>query len=316
MNEQQTGPEKYMLRCLQLASCGRGFVSPNPLVGAVVVCRGKIIGEGFHRRYGEAHAEVNAIASVRDRSLLRESTLYVNLEPCSHYGKTPPCAELIIKEKIPRVVVGMEDPFPAVAGRGIGMLREAGLDILCGVMETECRALNRRFITAIEKRRPYILLKWAQSADGFLDRFRLPDGEGRAVRFSNSLTRMQVHKMRAEEDAIMVGKNTELLDHPRLTVRYWEGRDPLKVAADSRIPLREQLCRLAERGVHSLIVEGGAALLQSFIAENLWDEARVEVAVAIELKEGVKAPHLPLTPVEAFNCENYVLFYNNPHHNS
>jgi riboflavin biosynthesis protein RibD len=282
--------EKYMHRCLQLAGYGRGFVSPNPLVGSVIIHDDKIIGEGFHRACGQAHAEVNAIASVKDKEFLKDATLYVNLEPCSHHGKTPPCADLIIRMGIPRVVVGMQDPFPEVAGRGIGRLREHGVEVAVGVLKEECEWLNRRFIIFHREHRPYVILKWAQSADGFMDIIRREGDGQQPVVFSNDFAQIAVHKLRAEEDAIMVGTNTERLDKPRLNVRYWDGKDPLKLIADSSKTLKEQLHELYRQNIQSLIVEGGAKLLASFIKENLWDEARIETAEHILLGEGVKAP--------------------------
>ena len=228
-----TPDERYMLRCLQLAALGQGHVSPNPMVGAVAVCEDRIIGEGYHIRCGDFHAEVNAIRAVRNPELLKKSTLYVSLEPCSHYGKTPPCAQLIIDKQIPRVVIGCADPFKEVSGRGIRMLREAGIQVKVGVLEQECRYLNRFFITAQEKRRPYVLLKWAQSADGFLDRRRRA-GEPPSV-ISNEVTRAFVHRLRAETDAVLVGTNTALLDNPSLTVRDWCGRNPLRLFVDKEL---------------------------------------------------------------------------------
>ncbi|MDR2473665.1 MAG: bifunctional diaminohydroxyphosphoribosylaminopyrimidine deaminase/5-amino-6-(5-phosphoribosylamino)uracil reductase RibD, partial [Tannerella sp.] len=227
----------FIQRCLELASHGAGNVAPNPMVGAVIVHNGLIIGEGFHRRYGEAHAEVNAIASVKDESLLKESTLYVNLEPCSHYGKTPPCAQLIIEKQIPRVVIACEDPFEAVAGRGVKMLREAGIEVVTGVMESEAKALNKYFITAHTKRRPYIILKWAESADGFVDKIRNDRSEP-PVKLSSTLTRMLVHKLRSDVQAIMVGTNTAILDNPSLKVSHWVGKSPVRIVFDryGRIP--------------------------------------------------------------------------------
>ncbi|MDL2322947.1 bifunctional diaminohydroxyphosphoribosylaminopyrimidine deaminase/5-amino-6-(5-phosphoribosylamino)uracil reductase RibD [Bacteroidales bacterium OttesenSCG-928-A17] len=299
-----------MYRCLQLASYGKGFTAPNPLVGAVVVFEDRIIGEGFHRRCGEAHAEVNAIQSVKNENLLADSTLYVNLEPCSHYGKTPPCAELIIRKKIPRVVIGMKDPFPSVAGKGIQRLKEAGVEVKCGVLENECFRLNRRFLRCIQNQRPYIILKWAQSSDGFIDRFRDKGSTENPVRFSTDFTQLLVHKLRAEEAAITVGSRTEELDHPLLNVRFWAGKDPQKIRFDSKEPLEKQLQKLYTEGIQSLIVEGGAALLSSFIQTRLWDEARIEVSDII-LKKGVKAPILGILPDKSLKCENSILFYNN-----
>ena len=323
--------EKYMARCIQLAQGGKGHTSPNPMVGAVVVHEGRIIGEGYHRRCGEAHAEVNAIASVReqDRPLLKEATIYVSLEPCSHYGKTPPCAELILKTGIPRVVVGCLDPFPAVSGRGVRMLQEAGVEVITGVLEAECKALNRAFMRMQTAHRPYVILKWAQSADGFLDRVRTSADEPPVV-LSSAETMRKVHQLRTEVKAIMVGTRTALLDNPSLTVRHWQGTSPLRIALDRSLkipathhlldgtvptliltekaaenrtnvsyvridfnrPLAAQVMAvLAERKVDSLLVEGGTRLLQTFIAEGLWDEARGETA-PLCLGEGVPAPRL------------------------
>jgi diaminohydroxyphosphoribosylaminopyrimidine deaminase/5-amino-6-(5-phosphoribosylamino)uracil reductase len=283
--------EKYMYRCLQLATYGKGFTAPNPMVGAVIVHNDKIIGEGFHRKYGGPHAEVNAITSVKNEQLLRESTLYVNLEPCSHYGKTPPCSELIIRKQIPGVVIGQIDPFPEVSGKGIKKLKEAGIEVVCGVLEEECKALNKNYLTFTQQHRPYIILKWAQSADGFLDRFR-EEGDGqKPFKFSNSFTQMLVHKLRAEEAAIMIGKRTKLLDKPALNVRFWKGNDPERFIADRSRTLQNQLNELYNKNIQSLIVEGGSKLLQSFLAEDLWDETQIEIA-PVFLGEGVKAPVL------------------------
>jgi diaminohydroxyphosphoribosylaminopyrimidine deaminase/5-amino-6-(5-phosphoribosylamino)uracil reductase len=281
--------EKYMLRCLELAKKGKGFVAPNPMVGAVIVCEGKIIGEGYHRKWGDAHAEVNAIRSVRQPELLKKATLYVNLEPCSHFGKTPPCADLIIEKQIPQVVIGQTDPFPQVSGRGINRLTEAGIAVTTDVLKTECEELNKAFITFVNKKRPYILLKFAQSADGYMDKVReINDGQA-PVRFSDDFTQVLVHKMRAEASAITVGSRTLELDKPQLDVRYWQGNNPVRVEADSRKPLLKWMQELYEQNIQSLIVEGGATLIRSFVNENLWDEARIEVST-FRLGEGVKAP--------------------------
>lgn len=228
-----TTDEKYMRRCIQLARNGMYGAPPNPMVGAVIVCRGTVIGEGYHRRCGEAHAEVNAIRSVKNRALLRESTIYVSLEPCSHYGKTPPCADLIIEMGIPRVVIGCADPFAKVAGRGIRKLREAGVDVTVGVLEAECRALNRRFMTFHTLRRPFVTLKWAESADGFIDRLRADDKE-RPFAFSTDYTRMWMHRERALHQAILVGTETAVADNPSLLVRDWPGASPLRLTLDRR----------------------------------------------------------------------------------
>lgn len=326
-----TTDEKYMYRCLQLARKGLGHVSPNPMVGAVIVHEGRIIGEGYHRCYGESHAEVNAIASVKDKSKLKESTIYVSLEPCSHYGKTPPCAELIVRHEIPRVVVACLDPYPSVAGRGIAILRDAGITVEVGVLENEALELNKEFITLQTKQRPYIYLKWAQSKDGFIAR-RDAAGKSMPVILSNPFTQLLVHKMRSETDAIMVGTNTAVLDNPQLSTRLWSGKNPVRVVLDrtgripqdyklldntiktivfteamaeekkqgkiSFVPVRfdEQLLNevfkiLAERNIASVMVEGGSHLLQSLIDSDLWDEACVEVADA-ELGSGLKAPEV------------------------
>ena len=297
-----------MRRCLQLAVNGKGFVAPNPMVGAVIVCNDRIIGEGFHGKYGGPHAEVQAIASVKDEYLLKTSTLYVNLEPCSHYGKTPPCVDLIRKKQIPRVLIGQEDPFPEVSGRGVKLLREAGIDVACGILEEECKELNKRFLTYTLQHRPYVMLKWAQSADGFIDQLREEDDGKFPVKISNAFTRLLVHKTRAEEAAIMVGTRTLRLDKPALNVRYWKGNNPERIIVDSKQSLRHQLETLYERKIQSLMVEGGAKLIQSFLNENLWDEMHIEVA-AFSLKKGVAAP-LPSGVLQNVQkCENSVVFY-------
>jgi len=304
-----------MRRCLQLAAYGKGFVAPNPMVGAVIVHNNKIIGEGFHSVYGGPHAEVQAIASVKNDKLLKKSTLYVNLEPCSHYGKTPPCVDLIIEKQIPKVVIGHEDPYPEVSGKGIKKLRDAGIEVVCGVLEKECKELNKRFLTYILQQRPYIILKWAQSSDGFLDNIREENDGKLPVKFSNSYSQILVHKMRAEESAIMVGTRTLFLDKPALNVRYWKGNNPKKITADSKQSLKNQMISLYEQKNQSLIVEGGAKLLQSFLKENLWDEIQIEIA-SFPLKSGVAAP----TPIGILQnvqkCENSVLFHYKNGYNS
>jgi len=297
-----------MRRCLQLATCGKGFVAPNPMVGAVIVHNNRIIGEGFHGKYGGPHAEVQAIASVKDEKLLKSSTLYVNLEPCSHYGKTPPCVDLIREKQIPRVVIGQEDPFPKVSGRGIKILRETGIEVIQGILEEECKELNKRFLTYTLQHRPYIILKWAQSADGFLDRHREENDGEVPVKFSNYFTQMLVHKTRAEESAIMVGTRTLRLDKPALNVRYWKGNDPERITLDSKQSLQQQIRLLYERKIQSLMVEGGAKLLQSFLNENLWDEIQIEVA-AFPLNKGVAAPAPKGILQNVQKCENSVLFH-------
>lgn len=276
------------------------------MVGAVLVHDGRIIGEGYHIQCGQAHAEVNALRSVRpaDRALLADSTLYVSLEPCAHYGRTPPCASLIIKSGIPRVVVGCIDSFSKVQGRGIAMLREAGVDVTVGVLEEECKTLNRRFFTAQTLHRPYITLKWARSADGFIDRWRETDNEEPA-RLSTPCSQMRVHRLRALHQAILVGHGTLLKDHPALTVRHWTGQDPLRIVlgrvAEGDMPTGFQayadiptmLGELFRQGVQSLLVEGGQQTLQSFIDQGLWEEAYVELSTT-ELGSGVPEPRMPV----------------------
>lgn len=319
--------EKYMRRSIQLALNGLCNSAPNPMVGAVIVCDGKIIGEGYHIHCGEAHAEVNAIRSVKDTSLLKRSTIYVTLEPCSHYGKTPPCADLIIEKEIPRIVIGCQDPFSKVAGRGIQKLKDAGREVIVGVLEQECKYLIRRFITFHTQHRPYITLKWAESADKFIDVCRT---EGHPVILSSPLTSMLVHKKRAEHNAIMVGTHTAKLDNPSLNVRHWQGRSPVRIVIDRTLTLPSDLhlfdgstptlvftevaqepktnieyltidfqqdillpilAILYARGLQSLLVEGGSMLLQSFINTGLWDEIFVE-ETPISLHSGVKSPEI------------------------
>lgn len=284
----KTEDEKYMSRCLQLAHGGMYYAKPNPMVGAVIVCDGRIIGEGYHIRCGEGHAEVNAFAALRpaDERLLPRSTLYVSLEPCSHYGRTPPCASLIIRKGVRRVVVGCIDPFARVHGRGIAMLREAGIEVTVGVLEDECKSLNRRFFTFHEKRRPYITLKWAQTANGFID-----DNHRPAV-ISTSFTRMLCHKLRAENDAILVGRVTAERDKPQLNVRYWHGEDPMRIVLGGGMDMAKLLDELHGKGVQSLLVEGGAMTINSFINAGLWDCIRVETA-PLTVSGGTRAPELP-----------------------
>ena len=291
MNAQQSEDEKYMRRALQLARGGREHAAPNPMVGAVVVVDGRIIGEGYHRRCGGSHAEVNAIRMAQERGAeFGDSTIYVTLEPCAHYGKTPPCAQLIIDTGIPRVVVGCRDPFAKVDGLGIKMLRDAGIDVTVGVLEDECIALNRRFMTFHSLRRPFVTLKWAQSSDGYIDR-RREEGDGqKPVIFSNPRTQQICHRRRAEHDAIVVGWRTNRLDRPSLTTRLWPGDNPLRIVMERQSP-QELLDSLFAQGVQSVLVEGGAHTLQAFIDAGLWDEAYVETAPWC-LHDGVKAPVL------------------------
>ena len=284
--------EKYMRRCLQLAQNGHQNAKPNPMVGAVIVSAdGRIIGEGYHVRCGEGHAEVNAFASVKaeDEALLSEATIYVSLEPCSHYGKTPPCADLIIKKGVRRVVVGCVDPFAEVQGRGIRKIREAGIEVEVGVLEKECMDLNRRFFTFHREQRPYIILKWAQTANGFIDDHFNP------VQISNDFTKMLSHKLRAEEDAILVGRVTDERDHPQLTVREWWGPNPKRLVIDHAHPLN--LESLHSHQIQSLIVEGGARTLQSFLDKGLWDELRVETNFDMTVSDGTRAPLIPAEAV-------------------
>lgn len=290
-----TTDEKYMSRCIQLARNGKKNAQPNPMVGAVIVCDGKIIGEGYHVRCGEGHAEVNACASVRaeDEWMLRESTIYVSLEPCSHYGKTPPCADLLISKGFKRCVVGCMDPFAKVHGRGIEKLRAAGIEVTVGVMEKECIELNTRFITFHSLHRPHVTLKWAESADGFID-----------GHISNTYTQMLCHKLRAENQAILIGKNTLITDEPSLTTRVWYGDSPKRYVVSSNklaLPdgftqilstdINSVLTTLWEDGVQTVLVEGGAKLLQSFINSGLWDDCYVEKGL-VNICGKVKAPVL------------------------
>jgi len=317
--------ELYMHRCLELAALGFGNVAPNPLVGAVLVKDGKIIGEGYHQQYGKAHAEVNCINSVKaqDQHLIADATLYVNLEPCSHFGKTPPCADLLIQQKVKQVVIGSLDPNPLVAGKGLEKLKQAGTLVNAGVLDEECNFLNRRFFTFHTKQRPYVILKFAQSEDGFMALL-----EQKKYWLTNEESVQLVHKWRSEEPAIMVGTSTVLADDPQLTVRAWQGKNPLRIAIDKdlKLPLSkkifdsaadtiiynavETICKdnlhfvkidfevsilpqimkeLFERNIQSVIIEGGAFLLQSIIAENLWDEARVFTTTQL-FERGLKAP--------------------------
>jgi diaminohydroxyphosphoribosylaminopyrimidine deaminase/5-amino-6-(5-phosphoribosylamino)uracil reductase len=313
-------------------------VAPNPMVGAVLVYEHRIIGEGYHMKYGQAHAEVNCIAAVKDedRGLIPQSTIYVSLEPCAHFGKTPPCADLIIRERIPRVVVGCRDPFPLVDGKGIEKMRAAGISVEVGVLEKECIELNRRFFTFNTQHRPYIVLKWAQSMDGKVGgaSYKLQatsyKEEGRVL-ISNEYTNRLVHKWRSEEAAILVGTNTALLDDPALTVRLWKGPDPIRLVIDKDLSLPASLrlfdgqvrtivfnlLKHGEQGnlqyyqlagdsslvhqlvvalhqlkIQSVLVEGGAALLQSFIDEGYWDEARIITNETLQIPGGLASPVL------------------------
>lgn len=301
---QQEIDEHFMRRCLQLAKNGRQNAKPNPMVGAVIVSEdGRILGEGYHVRCGEGHAEVNAFASVKpeDEHLLAGATIYVSLEPCSHYGKTPPCADLIVSKRVKRCVCGCVDPFAKVQGRGIQKIREAGIEVTVGVLESECLELNKRFITYNTHQRPYIILKWAQTANGFLD------NEGKGMAVSSAFTKMLSHKLRAENDAILVGRVTDERDHSQLNVRDWYGKNPVRLVIDRHHPcfegldfskgneavLRQMMSFLYINKVQSLIVEGGAITHQSFLDAGLWDEIRIETATAKFVKTGTEAPRLP-----------------------
>ena len=305
-----TEDEKYMQRCIQLAKNGWQNAKPNPMVGAVIVYDGRIIGEGYHVRCGEGHAEVNAFASVsaEDEALLPESTIYVSLEPCSHYGKTPPCADLIIKKGVRRVVVGCIDEFAEVQGRGIRKLREAGIEVEVGVLEEDCKALNRRFFTFHREKRPYIILKWAQTANGFIDDNYQP------TQISSDFTKMLSHKLRAEEDAILVGRVTDERDHPQLNVREWRGQDPKRLVIDHAHPLN--LESLHAHHIQSLIVEGGAETLRSFLVQGLWDEIRVETNTLMTVSDGTRAPQIPANAVvvnsHLYDSQQITIYRKNP----
>ncbi|GGW85272.1 bifunctional diaminohydroxyphosphoribosylaminopyrimidine deaminase/5-amino-6-(5-phosphoribosylamino)uracil reductase RibD [Salegentibacter mishustinae] len=319
--------EKYIKRCIELAKNGLGATYPNPLVGSVIVHKNSIIGEGWHQKAGAPHAEVNAVNSVKDKSLLKKSTIYVSLEPCSHFGKTPPCSDLIIAKGIKKVVIGAVDPFAEVAGRGIKKLMEAGCEVQVGVLEQECQDLNKRFFTFHQKKRPYIILKWAQTADGFIAPKIQEKRE--PVWITNQYSKQLVHKWRSEEQAILVGTNTAIADNPKLNTRLWKGENPVRAVIDKKLKIPEesalfdgtiktivltenekksdnnnlafekldfqqdlpnQICEVLYRhNLQSVIIEGGAKTLQTFTDNNLWDEARVFTGIS-EFHKGVKAP--------------------------
>ncbi|MCO5260479.1 MAG: bifunctional diaminohydroxyphosphoribosylaminopyrimidine deaminase/5-amino-6-(5-phosphoribosylamino)uracil reductase RibD [Crocinitomicaceae bacterium] len=331
--------EFYIQRCIDLALKGKGNVAPNPMVGAVIVYNDEIIGEGYHQKYGEAHAEVNAVNSVKNKGLLCESTIYVSLEPCSHYGKTSPCSDLLVASQFKRVVIGSVDSNSKVAGKGIEKLRNAGIAVTVGVLEKECRELNKRFFTFHENKRPYVILKWAQTKDGFIDKFREKNETG-IYWITGPQTKKNVHQWRAEEAAILVGKNTVLNDNPSLTVREVAGKNPIRVVLDSQLSLAmdasvfscesptivfntiksgvegtitwiqlEQLTPAAilqalfEKNIQSIIVEGGKQVLDAFIQSRLWDEARI-LTGNIEWNGGIEAPQLPnSTLIETYKIE-------------
>lgn len=322
-----TSHETYIKRCLELAQNGLGTTYPNPLVGSVIVNNNKIIAEGWHRKSGEPHAEVNAINAVKNKNLLTESTIYVNLEPCSHFGKTPPCADLIIEHKIPKVVIGTIDPFAKVCGNGIEKLKKTGIEVEVGFLEKECNELNKRFFTFHQKKRPYIILKFAQSQDGFIA--PLQKNETKPIWISNEISRQLVHKWRSEEQAILVGTNTVLQDNPKLDVRDWTGQNPIRIVLDRQLKIpknyavydktvktifitekevfsedenlifekidfdknvNNQILEVLYRNqIQSVIIEGGKTVLESFIEDNLWDEARV-FSSDLFFEKGIKAP--------------------------
>ena len=326
----------YMQRCIELAQNGVGNVSPNPMVGAVVVHNDKVIGEGYHQLYGEAHAEVNAINAVKDKSLLSKATIYVSLEPCVHFGKTPPCSDLIIESKIPNAVIGCRDSYKEVDGKGIEKLQKAGVNVIFGVLEKDCLDLNKRFFTFHEKKRPYIILKWAQSQDGFMDKIRT-DTCPTINWITHPNTKQLTHKWRSEEDAILIGKNTAINDNPELTTRAVDGKNPTRIVIDRKLELSKDLkifnsasktiilnelkneendsilhkkvffesffddlwSICTENDIISLIVEGGAFTLNQFIEKDLWDEARVLTGDPF-FEEGVKAPQLNIKSAEKF----------------
>lgn len=323
--------EFFMQRCIELAYNGLGNTYPNPLVGSVIVYDNKIIGEGFHTKAGEPHAEVNAINSVNNKKLLRNSTIYVNLEPCSHYGKTPPCADLIIKNQIPNVVIGTIDPFSKVKGKGVEKLRNAGCNVEVGVLESKCKELNKRFFTFHTKKRPYVILKWAQTVDGFIDILRNKNSKKEINWITNEISKTYVHKWRSEEQAILIGTNTAINDNPKLNVRNWYGKNPVRILIDenlitdkelniydetsetiifndiknnfeienlhyAKIDFKKNVIQqifdfLYNRNIQSVIVEGGTFLIKSIYKDNLWDEARVLIGDKF-FHQGIKAPEI------------------------
>lgn len=336
-----TTHEFYMKRCIELAKNGLGTTYPNPLVGSVIVHEGKIIGEGWHKKAGEPHAEVNAVNSVKDKSLLKEATIYVSLEPCSHFGKTPPCCDLIIANEIPNVVIGTVDPFAKVAGNGIKKLIESGKNVTVGILEEECNELNKRFFTFHQKKRPYIILKWAETADGFIA--PISKEEKSPIWITNQYSRQLVHKWRTEEQAILVGTNTVLDDNPKLDARDFSGNNPVRIVLDKSgkisenyhvkdnsqktifitesenfistenciyenaifdIHLVSSICEiLFKNNIQSAIIEGGSKTLQSFIDANLWDEARVFKGDTT-FQNGTLAPNISGNPVAGFDIMN------------
>ncbi|TSJ47569.1 bifunctional diaminohydroxyphosphoribosylaminopyrimidine deaminase/5-amino-6-(5-phosphoribosylamino)uracil reductase RibD [Fluviicola chungangensis] len=340
--------EKYMLRALQLAKLGGVATESNPMVGAVIVLNDTIIGEGYHQKYGEAHAEVNAVNSVEDKSLLKEATIYVTLEPCSHFGKTPPCADLLIRSEFKRVVIAQIDPFSEVSGRGIEKLKNAGIQVDCGILEKEARELNKRFITFHTKKRPYITLKWAQTKDGFIDRDRFSENQAGINWISQPETQVVTHRIRSTEQAILVGWRTIQNDNPSLTTRAFKGPDPLRIIIDPQLQAPKEasvftdgrktlvinsledkevnnlrfirlndltpesiLNTLFQLGINSVLIEGGANTLTRFIKSDLWDEALI-ITGNQEFKEGLKAPALSKIPVKSipFGKDSLLYFRN------
>jgi diaminohydroxyphosphoribosylaminopyrimidine deaminase/5-amino-6-(5-phosphoribosylamino)uracil reductase len=336
--------ETYMRRCIYLAKLGGSYVFPNPLVGCIIVKNNKIIGEGYHKMVGEAHAEVNAVESVSDKSELEGSTVYVSLEPCSHFGKTPPCADLLIQLKVKEVVIGCVDSNPKVSGKGIEKLKRSGIKVIEGVLEDECKKLNKRFFTFHEKQRPYVILKWAQTIDGYLDRSRQNNEQG-INWISAPETKALVHKWRSQEHAILVGRNTILYDNPSLTVREFHGKNPTRIIVDSQLQLKNDmnvfskdaptiifnriknhvnnnvewvkisetstaniLSELYQRGIQSVFVEGGSRTLQYFIVDNVWDEARVIVGNK-HFHNGVKAPVISKVPSSSQQFGDDLIYY-------
>ena len=334
----------YMQRCLELAQLGKGWTAPNPMVGCVIVKNDLIIGEGYHQEFGKAHAEVNAIHSIANIEDLEGATVYVSLEPCTHFGKTPPCADLLVKLGVKTVVIGCRDTNPEVGGKGIERLKRAGIEVIEGILEEECRQLNKRFFTFHEKQRPYVILKWAQTLDGYLDKPRAENETG--VNWISSIeTKSLVHKWRGEEQSILVGRNTIINDNPSLTVREYKGKNPVRIVIDSQLQIsgdvniyspeaptivfnrirnekkenvewvkigetstKNILDELYKRGIISVFVEGGSRTLQYFIIDNVWDEARVVVGDK-KFGEGVKAPIINRVPVDSYSFGNDKIYY-------
>jgi diaminohydroxyphosphoribosylaminopyrimidine deaminase/5-amino-6-(5-phosphoribosylamino)uracil reductase len=320
--------ETAILRCLELAASGLGSVQPNPMVGCVITAQGQIIGEGWHKKYGETHAEVNALAAVKNLELLTESTLYVNLEPCSHFGKTPPCADAVIAAKIPKVVIGTMDTHEKVCGRGIQKLKDAGIEVITGVLEKECKYLNRRFFTYHEQKRPYIILKWAQTADGFMDVERNKKNI-EPYWITNTELKTIVHKWRSEEDAILVGYNTWKNDHPQLTNRFYTGKTPKRfvmISSQRGFPeeqptdvslicddlqdddLSNLLKEFYNRKIQSVIIEGGRKTLDRFLHADMWDEARILIG-DVKWGKGCPAPCLNVVPHKEIKINHNLIRY-------